>query len=623
MLIVLALARQQGARASKRAILGIALAAVVGCFVAALLVIGRQPISILWDKRVRCNFTAPDLSGVYLTEPKQKNPVRVPKENWAGFLTALNSAKDISHYSKFSVRSHGMGVLLALDDQRELYLEEGDTHGCIWRLITGARRRRILECRALGRAAAKARKALQAKSRETAGTETTTEEALAANESTKKETWGEAAEGVQVRLRADKKVWTFGEVPTFEADVRNNSKSEMHLLAWEYTHCYAEIDGVWYLRGIAAIDSLTPGRSVNGIHVRLTDLREEADYSQELRLARGKHVVRVGFQMLPRRSPDKDAGFRAVSNPVEITIEPAVPGSKLSIEEAVKGEFAFAAVCEALVEPTPVVGSFTGRSQTLARQQFKVLKALGGVSTPNHALELLYAYVHDSRAQERPLKKGERVIWIVRQARGATTVWLGFKALPDTPENRKAVIEGVKKDAYWGPVSNGLQCRLLPLEQMVQVTEGQKPEDIEVYVTYELRNVGEKPAKFFRWHTPLDKDFVCDIPHVVGPDGQSVRYLGPHTHHPGEPGREDFISVAFQHTYSHKFRLRFDFTRPGAYRISSSTGGQAHWYGWATRRYYGGDAEKAKQNPDNVWTGTLKSNTVTVKIVRPPTQPGR
>ena len=41
--------------------------------------------------------------------------------------------------------------------------------------------------------------------------------------------WGEQVEGVQVRLRADKKVWKMGEIPAFKADVRNQGNLELVL----------------------------------------------------------------------------------------------------------------------------------------------------------------------------------------------------------------------------------------------------------------------------------------------------------------------------------------------------------------------------------------------------------
>jgi beta-lactamase regulating signal transducer with metallopeptidase domain len=57
--------------------------------------------------------------------------------------------------------------------------------------------------------------------------------------------WGEAVEGVQVRLRAGKREWPAGAVPTLKADVRNKGKRD--LLVWQ-TQALAEVevDGKWF-----------------------------------------------------------------------------------------------------------------------------------------------------------------------------------------------------------------------------------------------------------------------------------------------------------------------------------------------------------------------------------------
>ena len=56
------------------------------------------------------------------------------------------------------------------------------------------------------------------------------------------ENWGEATEGVQMRLRADKTIWKVGEVPAFKADVRNLGQREL-LINFANWCCELEWDG--------------------------------------------------------------------------------------------------------------------------------------------------------------------------------------------------------------------------------------------------------------------------------------------------------------------------------------------------------------------------------------------
>ncbi|MDK1032792.1 MAG: hypothetical protein QGD94_12345, partial [Planctomycetia bacterium] len=132
---------------------------------------------------------------------------------------------------------------------------------------------------------------------------------------------------------------------------------------------------------------------------------------------------------------------------------------------------------------------------------------------------------------------------------------------------------------------------------------------------YELQNVGKKAVKFLPWYTPLE-GISGDIFTIVGPDGKKVRYWGIIKQRP-LPRARDFLSLAAGGRAIRRVRLLYDFTKPGRYRISVTTQRKAGPDGLEIKLYYGGDAEKAKQNPDNVWRGALKSNMVTVDIVRP------
>ena len=195
----------------------------------------------------------------------------------------------------------------------------------------------------------------------------------------------------------------------------------------------------------------------------------------------------------------------------------------------------------------------------------------------------------------------------------------GIKGKATPPAKFTPAKVAPKPAGPWGPVSNGLQCRLLPETQVVEVVEGPKPKDVEVYVTYELRNVDEKPVKFVPFLTPLQHGFYSHF-NVIGPDGKKAFYVGP-KYKLRFPIREDFVTIEPGQRLSNRARMAYRFTESGSYRIQHSitrtSARRASQWENPLQWYYGSDAEKAKQNPDNVWTGTLKSNTVTINVVRP------
>jgi hypothetical protein len=76
--------------------------------------------------------------------------------------------------------------------------------------------------------------------------------------------WGEAVEGVQCRLRAEKIIWQSGKWPKFRADLRNHGERKLYRSgapqSWEI-----ELDGVWYRAtvlwgGTVGMWSLFPGK---------------------------------------------------------------------------------------------------------------------------------------------------------------------------------------------------------------------------------------------------------------------------------------------------------------------------------------------------------------------------
>ena len=156
----------------------------------------------------------------------------------------------------------------------------------------------------------------------------------------------------------------------------------------------------------------------------------------------------------------------------------------------------------------------------------------------------------------------------------------------------------------------------MPLKQTVALPEGAEPEDVGVYVTYELLNVGKQAIRLLGANAPLASDSSGFD--VSRPDGEKVRFWGALRSGPPQ-GRDNFLALAAGQTVVRRVRLCHDFTQPGLYMVSIPiTWEQDYTFG----KYYRADPDGARANPDNVWTGTLKSNTVTVKVARPATEAG-
>ena len=123
-------------------------------------------------------------------------------------------------------------------------------------------------------------------------------------------TWGEAAEGLQCRLRPDRRIWQVGERPGFKVDIRNQGKRIFAFLPFHQLQlCRIQFDGKRYQwPSPFMIDSpvwpLAPGAQFNDIAITLHE-------RFKINLAPGRHIVRVVFLL---------EGIEVVSNPVGIEI---------------------------------------------------------------------------------------------------------------------------------------------------------------------------------------------------------------------------------------------------------------------------------------------------------------
>ena len=126
-----------------------------------------------------------------------------------------------------------------------------------------------------------------------------------------------------------------------------------------------------------------------------------------------------------------------------------LPGSQLSVRQAMAKGATVAAACKALPPKGPQnVIHWDGHIGFVDPRRFAIVDPLGGANMPK-GTEItvscaLYIYQDGlgKRRQERPVATGETVIWLLtKNAQGAS--YSGLKALPDTPANRKAVIEAM------------------------------------------------------------------------------------------------------------------------------------------------------------------------------------
>lgn len=130
--------------------------------------------------------------------------------------------------------------------------------------------------------------------------------------------WGEAVEGLQCWLEADKAVWQGDEVPTFRLHVRNQGKRDLEIHMAQAA-CQLEFDGAWFdWTGPVSIPAgpWPAGRQYEDFEVRVTLEARWASGKRTVDPGPGRHKVRVAYVTLDHTRP-----VRVVSNPVEIQIE--------------------------------------------------------------------------------------------------------------------------------------------------------------------------------------------------------------------------------------------------------------------------------------------------------------
>jgi hypothetical protein len=111
--------------------------------------------------------------------------------------------------------------------------------------------------------------------------------------------WGEATEGVQCALRAEKARFARGDHVGLVVSVRNIGQRELFVARNQET-CEIEVDGRWYQYfGDVDVKSspLGPGREYGGIRISLdADWSPLGDHGRlRLPLAPGKHSMRVAI----------------------------------------------------------------------------------------------------------------------------------------------------------------------------------------------------------------------------------------------------------------------------------------------------------------------------------------
>jgi beta-lactamase regulating signal transducer with metallopeptidase domain/HEAT repeat protein len=166
---------------------------------------------------------------------------------------------------------------------------------------------------------------------------------------------------------------------------------------------------------------------------------------------RTDEYIYLGLKALPDNSTARltvtdlinaGRGMRVESWPVPTS--QAMAGSTVSLDMAVAAEARSVALCEAVSDASVNEGA-VGDLRT--RQSFKVIEMLAG-RRPAADVTVDYMQVTHSLIKERPIRKGDKVLWIARpQSTLVEETWCGVKALLDTPENRRLAVDSATRGA--------------------------------------------------------------------------------------------------------------------------------------------------------------------------------
>jgi beta-lactamase regulating signal transducer with metallopeptidase domain len=133
------------------------------------------------------------------------------------------------------------------------------------------------------------------------------------------EQWGRAVEGVQCRLRTDKRVWEEGQSPILRADIRNNGNHHLRV-APTYERCALVLDGrtyrwpTWEFVELKGFPPLGVYRDI------IIPIVETWAGGMPLKLDLGLHQISVVFQCQGTNSQGETFAIDVESNTVEIEI---------------------------------------------------------------------------------------------------------------------------------------------------------------------------------------------------------------------------------------------------------------------------------------------------------------
>jgi hypothetical protein len=164
--------------------------------------------------------------------------------------------------------------------------------------------------------------------------------------------WSPLSEGVSLRISAAKRTWPAGEVPALRWSATNSGTREFLRLTEGQRRAQVEVDGTWYwwsprLSPTSRLLDLRSGTAILDQLVTLGPIWSQAkeedlvwrrdsirtlnssERDLPLLLTPGKHRVRIAQIVSPSRVNTGD-GFRVISLPLEILIEPPPAGASVN-----------------------------------------------------------------------------------------------------------------------------------------------------------------------------------------------------------------------------------------------------------------------------------------------------